>query len=192
VFARRGFHQASIREIAGTAGLSLAGLYHYVGGKDELLFLVLDRSLDTLLAALDRALADAATPEAKLLALVRTHLEFGFRHAAALKIINRDFELVPDPQRAEVAAKRRAYLERGLAILGDLDPDGRSRDELLSGTNLLLGMLNGVATRPFVRADVDARRLADAVGRLFLYGFLARAGDRPLAEAALLEGRRDG
>lgn len=37
-FARRGFHQASIREIARAAGLSLAGLYHYVGGKEELLF----------------------------------------------------------------------------------------------------------------------------------------------------------
>src|SRR3990167_8662731 len=53
LFARRGFHQASIREIARAAGLSLAGLYHYVGGKDELLFLVLDRALDTLIAALD-------------------------------------------------------------------------------------------------------------------------------------------
>ena len=39
-FALRGFHQASIREIARAAQLSLAGLYHYVGGKDELLFLV--------------------------------------------------------------------------------------------------------------------------------------------------------
>ena len=46
VIARRGYHQASIREIARAAELSLAGLYHYVGGKDELLFLVLDRALD--------------------------------------------------------------------------------------------------------------------------------------------------
>src|SRR5581483_7559988 len=51
--ARRGFHQASMREIAQAAGLSLAGLYHYVGGKDELLFLVLDHDLDRLLADLD-------------------------------------------------------------------------------------------------------------------------------------------
>ena len=42
VIARRGFHAATTREIAAAAGLSLAGLYHYVGGKDELLFLVLD------------------------------------------------------------------------------------------------------------------------------------------------------
>ena len=49
VIARRGYHPASIREIARAADLSLAGLYHYVGGKDELLFLVLDHDLDLLL-----------------------------------------------------------------------------------------------------------------------------------------------
>jgi AcrR family transcriptional regulator len=172
VIARRGFHQASIREIARAAGLSLAGLYHYVGGKDELLFLVLDRSLDRLIDELDGALAEARTPELRLLALIRTHLGFGFRHAAALKIINRDWELVSGPQRDEIAVKRQSYLTRGLAILRELDPHGRSGDELLSATNLLLGMLNGIATRPFLRSPEDARTLAPEVGALFLYGFL--------------------
>jgi AcrR family transcriptional regulator len=187
VFARRGYHQASIREIAREAGLSLAGLYHYVGGKDELLFLALDRSLDTLTTALDDALAAARTPELKLLALVRTHLEFAFRHPAALKIINRDWELLAEPRRAEIAAKRAGYLQRGLAILRELDPHGRSGDELLSATNLLLGMLNGIATRPFVRSQDDARALAAQVGALFLYGFLERSG-APSDAAALTGG----
>lgn len=175
VIGRRGFHQASIRELARAAGLSLAGLYHYVGGKDELLFLVLDRSLDRLLAALDQALGEARTPEQRLLALIRTHLEFGFRHAAALKIINRDWELLVPPRRDEIAAKRQAYLTRGLAVLRELDPRGRSGDELLSATNLLLGMLNGIATRPFLRSAESARALAGEVGALFLRGFLETA-----------------
>ena len=172
VFGRRGFHQASIREIARAADLSLAGLYHYVGGKDELLFLVLDRSLDTLIGALDEALTRARTPELKLLALIQTHLDFGFHHAAELKIINRDYDLLPEPRRSEITAKRGEYLQRGLAILRELDPNGRSGDELLSATNLLLGMLNGIATRPFLRSREDARTLAPKVGALFLYGFL--------------------
>jgi len=172
VIARRGYHQASIREIARAAELSLAGLYHYVGGKDELLFLVLDRALDTLIGALDAAQARARTPETKLLALIQTHLDFGFRQAADLKIINRDWELLEEPRRSEIAVKRGEYLKRGLATLGDLDPRGRSRDELLSATNLLLGMLNGIATRPFLRSSDDARALAGEVGSLFLYGFL--------------------
>lgn len=174
VFARRGYHQASIREIAQAAGLSLAGLYHYVGGKDELLFLVLDRSLDTLFGSLDGALAAARTPEAKLLALIRTHLDFALHHGPALKIINRDYELLAEPRRAEVAAKRHSYLERGLGILRELDRHGRSDAELLSATNLLLGMLNGIATRPFLRSSEDGHALAEQAGELFLHGFLGR------------------
>jgi AcrR family transcriptional regulator len=174
VIARRGFHQASIREIARAAGLSLAGLYHYVGEKDELLFLVLGRSLDRLLDSLDKNLAQAATPEGRLLALVQTHLDFGFHHAHALRIINRDHELLAEPRRAEIAAKRQAYLQRGLGVLRELDPCGRSDAELFSATNLLLGMLNGIATRPFLRSAEDARALAGEVGALFLHGFLER------------------
>ena len=176
VIARRGFHQASIREIARAAGLSLAGLYHYVGEKDELLFMVLGRALDRLLESLDRNLAQAHSPESRLLALIQTHLDFGFHHAHALRIINRDHELLAEPRRAEIAARRQAYLQRGLGILRDLDPHGRSDAELFSATNLLLGMLNGIATRPFLRSADDARALADEVGALFLHGFLERSG----------------
>jgi AcrR family transcriptional regulator len=189
VIARRGFHQASIREIAQAAGLSMAGLYHYVGGKDEILFLVLARSLDRLRAALDTACAEAGTPEARLLALVQTHLGFGFHDPASLKIINRDYTELPEPQRGEIAAKRQDYLHRGLAILRELDPHERSGDELLSATNLLLGMLNGIATRPFLRSGEDVRALAAEVASLFLHGFLAtpaKAVRLPAGEAGAL------
>lgn len=181
---RRGFHQASIRDIARSAGLSLAGLYHYVGGKDEMLFLVLDRSLTRLIAELDRALADAPTAEGRLLALVRTHLEFGFHHAAALKVINRDWELLTGNERAEVAAKRQVYVARALAVLRALDGGERSEVELVSATNLLLGMLNGIATRPFVRSAEDASVVAAEVAALFLHGFLGAAGVAAAADPA--------
>ncbi|HSE91807.1 MAG TPA: TetR/AcrR family transcriptional regulator [Methylomirabilota bacterium] len=175
VFGRRGYHQASIREIARACGLSLAGLYHYVGGKDELLFLTLDRALDTLRGALERARATARTPELRLLALIRTHLDFGFHHPSELKVVNRDWEHLAEPRRSEIAAKRQAYVESGLAILRELDPHGRSGAELVSATNLLLGMLNGIARRPFLKSGDDTRVLAATVGALFLYGFLERS-----------------
>ncbi len=183
VFARRGFHQASIREIASAADLSLAGLYHYVRGKDELLFLVLDQALDDLIVAHDAAAGRAVSPEDKLLALIQTHLDFGFTRGGALKIINRDYELLREPHRSEIIAKRGAYLERGIAILSRLDPRGRPREELLSATILLLGMLNGIATRPFLRSRDDVTSLAAQVGALFLYGFLERSVERSLVPA---------
>ena len=190
VFARRGFHLASIREIARAAHLSLAGLYHYVRGKDELLFLVLDRALDRLCAMQDAALAAARMPEARLLALIRAHLQFGFEHADALRLVNREWEAIDGAHRAEVAAKRRQYMERGLAVLAALDPHRRSHAELFSATNLLLGMLNGIATGAFLRSPDDPRRLAAEVGALFMYGFLERAAD-PDDTAAVMGGLHD-
>lgn len=177
VFARKGYHQASIREIARAAELSLAGLYHYVGSKDELLFLVVDQALDSLLAKLDAAVAEAVSPEARLLALIRTHLEFAFNHGPALKVINRDVEALEEPRRAAAGQKRQEYLLRGLEILRALDNRGRGDEELLAATNLLLGMLNGIATRPFVGQGRETGALTAEVGRLFLYGFLG-TGDR--------------
>ena len=175
IFARRGFHQASIREIARATRLSLAGLYHYVGGKDELLFLVLDRALETLLTMAGAALARAHTPEARLLALIRTHLTFGLEHAEGLRVVNRDWEHVSAAHRAEVVARRRAYMDRWMAVLAELDPHGRDGHELFSATNLLLGMLNGIALPRFLRSADDPRALAAQVSALFLYGFLERS-----------------
>jgi len=96
-----------------------------------------------------------------------------------------------EPRRSEIGAKRQAYLKHGLRVLGDLDPHGRSGDELMSATNLLLGMLNGIATRPFVRSGEDARALAGEVAALFLYGFLERSADRGGVPAALPGGEHD-
>ena len=181
VLARRGYHHASIREIARAADLSLAGLYHYVRGKDELVFLAIARALEQLIAELDRALHESRTPEGKLLALIRTHLDFAFTRNAAMRIINRDYELLPEPRRSEIVVKRGEYLERGIAILAELDPYRRPPQALASATTLLLGMLNGIARRPFLRSGEDIASLAAEVGALFLYGFL----ERTLAVAAL-------
>jgi AcrR family transcriptional regulator len=194
VIARRGFHQASIREIASASGLSLAGLYHYVGGKDELLFLVLDRALDRLLGALEAAWRHAGSPEARFHALVETHLDFASRDAHALKIINRDFDALAEPHRSEIAAKRQEYLHRGLLVLSELDCYRRSREELLSATILLLGMLNGLATRPFMRSDRNVHALAAEVASLFLHGFLGSGAEetrhdpKPVDLAACADG----
>lgn len=174
--ARRGFHQASIREIARAAQLSLAGLYHYVGGKDELLFLVVDDALGTLLDMTAAALATATTPEQRLRALIRTHLAFGFHHADRLRVVNRDWELVDGPGRSDVVAKRRAYMDAWLATLRALDPHARSDRELFSAVNLLLGMLNGIAVRTFLKSPDDAATLAAQVAVLFLHGFLDAGG----------------
>src|ERR687891_576628 len=58
VFARRGFHAASLNEIAESAGFTRGAIYSNFGGKEDLLIAVLDlftrRQLQEFAEAMDR------------------------------------------------------------------------------------------------------------------------------------------
>src|SRR5579872_3078072 len=47
VFAEKGFHRATIKEIAGKAGIADGTIYTYFPSKDEVLLAVLDRLNET-------------------------------------------------------------------------------------------------------------------------------------------------
>jgi len=61
VFATRGYHGSSLREIAAAAGIGLSSLQHHFADKEELLLAVLARR-DELGGALDAASLDPAVP----------------------------------------------------------------------------------------------------------------------------------
>ena len=76
VFARRGYSDAAIDEIALTAGTSKGGLYFHFPGKEALLFALLDHTATLLMGKLRTAMDAEADPVAKataaLLVLLRT------------------------------------------------------------------------------------------------------------------------
>ena len=51
IFANKGFHRTSVRDISRAAKMSLAGLYYYFTTKEELLYLIQERCFVTLLIA---------------------------------------------------------------------------------------------------------------------------------------------
>jgi AcrR family transcriptional regulator len=95
VIAERGYHGASIRDIAARAGLSLAALYHWHSGKQDLLVEVLRESrqdyLDTCRAAFDAAPPD---PSARLAALVRATVDYRVRRRVESEISAREWRHV--------------------------------------------------------------------------------------------------
>jgi len=50
LFREKGYHATSMQDIAGAVGLYKGSLYHYIGGKQDLLLQVFDRAMGTLLA----------------------------------------------------------------------------------------------------------------------------------------------
>jgi TetR/AcrR family transcriptional regulator len=104
-FRRRGYHGASVDEIASALEMTKGNLYYYFKNKEEILFACHEYSLDKLLALMDAVHAEQTSPEAKLrkLMLAFVHLILDDLHGTALTL---DPEALSPPLLARVIAKR--------------------------------------------------------------------------------------
>jgi TetR/AcrR family fatty acid metabolism transcriptional regulator len=121
VFARRGFHAATIAEVAAEAGVAVGSIYVYFDTKDQLYFSVVDEKAEELLSFLHAELARVPTALGKLRRLVVAELEFFSRNREFLKIYlstrsGLEWTLKDDFGKA-VSRKYAAYLEMVTAII---------------------------------------------------------------------------
>ena len=119
-FRRRGYHGASVDEIASALNMTKGNLYYYFENKEEILFACHEYSLDKLLALMQDVQAEPISPEAKLrrLVLAFVHTILDDLHGTALTL---DPEALSPPLFKRVIAKRdqfdqgmRAIIQQGL------------------------------------------------------------------------------
>ena len=117
-FRRRGFHGASVDEIASALEMTKGNLYYYFKNKEEILFACHEYSLDKLLALMGEVQAEQITPEAKLrkLMLAFVHLILDDLHGYALTL---DPEALSPPLLKRVIAKRDEFDHGIRAIIQD-------------------------------------------------------------------------
>ncbi len=119
-FRRRGYHGASVNEIASALAMTKGNLYYYFRNKEEILLACHDYSLDVLLALLQHVQTDTSAPDVTLRALVRAlvPLILDELQGAALTL---DPRALSPPLRRRVIARRdlfdgglRAIIQNGM------------------------------------------------------------------------------
>jgi AcrR family transcriptional regulator len=74
VFISRGYHLATVREIAEEAGLSLGSLYSYIRTKEDILYLVFERLTTTLREEIRVATKGISDPAEQMRAALRANI----------------------------------------------------------------------------------------------------------------------
>lgn len=170
IFAEKGYHQASIRDIARATGVSLSGLYYYFNSKEELLFLIQDHAFGTLLGNLERLLEGETEPLRRLRILMETHLRYFIANQAEMKVLSHEAEALTGDFRRRVNAQKRRLTELAMEILTELRPDGDVDPRV--ATFAMFGMMNWLYNWHRPDRDVPLDKIVDDMYRIFVEGFL--------------------
>jgi TetR/AcrR family fatty acid metabolism transcriptional regulator len=75
VFAKKGYFNSKVADIAGEAGIADGTVYLYFKSKDEILHSIFDRAMDRFIAEGKSELATISGPEKRLARIAELHLE---------------------------------------------------------------------------------------------------------------------
>ena len=170
IFADKGYHQASIRDISRATHISLSGLYYYFNSKEELLFLIQDRAFGTLVRDLERQLAGVPDPHRRIRVLIENHLRYFVANMAEMKVLSHEGDSLTGELRGQVNAKKIRLAEIAAGILRELRPDSPFDPRV--ATFALFGMMNWLYTWYRPGRDVPVEQLAEQMSALFLGGYL--------------------
>jgi TetR/AcrR family transcriptional regulator, cholesterol catabolism regulator len=173
VFRQKGFHGASMQDIAEAVNLQKASLYHHVSSKQEILLAILDRALELLLERISAISNQNIRADEKLQQMIRTYLQILAENtdlSAVLLFEHRSLERrqharhVPNRDKFE-ALWREVLVEGVTAKLFQCD------DPALTA-RAILGIMNWTITwyHPEGRLEIDG--IADHYSNLLLNGLL--------------------
>jgi AcrR family transcriptional regulator len=145
VFYQKGYSAASMQEIAEAVGLTKAGLYHYIGSKDRLLFEIMNYGMDILEENVLEKVQSIQNPREKLRQTIAGHVDLIVRaRDLEITVILHENRSLSGELREKIDARKRNYvhfLENLIATVQELS----GRPPLISpkmAAFALLGMIN--------------------------------------------------
>jgi TetR/AcrR family transcriptional regulator, cholesterol catabolism regulator len=175
VFSQKGYHAASMQDIARAVNLRKGSLYHHVSSKQEILVDLLDRALDLLIERVSLVLDQPIAPEEKLRQAMRVYLEIFAEHAdlsAVLLLEHRSLE-------PELHSRHIPRRDRFEGMWRELIREGKQSGIFCCASpslaaRALLGVMNWTITWYRPDGKLTPAEIADQFADLFLTGLLAR------------------
>ncbi len=183
LFASRGFRGTSIRDIAGSTGMSISNIYHYFGNKEGLLLAILERSSKNILHRLREVSELDVDPLERFKKMLTTHILLSGERPEEAKIYTLDEEHL-SPEGHE--ANRKIQKEVLMIYLKELD--GLRKAGLVQHRHLtvaafnILGVINWALRwfRPDGPLSID--EIAKESSRFILHGLLGPEAGREQSE----------
>jgi TetR/AcrR family transcriptional regulator, cholesterol catabolism regulator len=173
IILRKGYDATSVNDIANALGMTKAGLYHYISGKKELLFDIMNFGLDELdeeVTVPARAISD---PEERLRFMVAGHAQLVTRGQGAITILVDEVTALTPAQLRKITQRKREYFDHLRDLLDELQSAGKLQDvDTTAATFCLLGMINWLSRWFRQGGALTAEETAAEIVKIALHGLL--------------------
>jgi len=173
IFAEKGFHRTSIRDIARATRMSLAGLYYYFTTKEELLYLIQEQCFLTLLQRWDKNAELHSDVRIRIRVFVENHLSFFLHNMFEMKVMAREDESLTGEFAEKMLVLKRRYVKVLMDLIEEMQSlEGGKGINLRAATFSLFGMMNWIYTWYNPRRDLPLPELLEQVLRIYFFGVL--------------------
>ena len=173
IFAEKGFHHTSVRDISRATKMSLSGLYYYFTTKEELLFLIQERCFLTLLERWEQAANSTLDIRARIRAFAENHLSFFLHNMPEMKVMAHEDESLTGEFNDKILVLKRRYVKVIMDLMGELQTEeGGKGIDLRVATFALFGMMNWIYTWYQPKRDLPLPQLIEQMLRIYFFGLL--------------------
>jgi AcrR family transcriptional regulator len=178
VFQTKGYHAATVQDIADAVGILKGSLYHHVRSKEDLLDLIVKEPIARIYATMREIVAGEGPASEKLRRAIVAHLEAFDRHYPHLFVYLREREEMKRRFRERFRLSPKQYERCWQQILREGVKSGEFRADfdVPVVSYGLLGMLNWLSKWYDPRGRLGVREVADQLSALALAGLVVRAG----------------
>lgn len=177
IILRKGYDATSVNDIANALGMTKAGLYHYINGKKELLFDIMNFGLDELDEEVVTPAKSISDTSDRLRFIIANNARLVTRGQGAITILVDEITALTPAQNRKITRRKRAYFVSLRNTLNQLKAEGKLHDvDTTAATFSLLGMINWLSRWYRQDGSLSEEQAAEQIVKIALNGLMRPEG----------------
>ncbi len=174
IFRQKGYHAASMQDLADAVGLQKGSLYYYVSSKEELLISIYERFAGAFTKQLAELVAGPLPPANKLLRALECHVVAMCEQLELFTVYLHEQKFLNGRQRSRIRAEAERHAELLEAILREGITTGEFREcDVTMTAHAIIGMCNWLYQWYSPEGKLKPREIAAIFGALVIDGIKA-------------------
>jgi AcrR family transcriptional regulator len=173
IICDKGFDAMTMNDIAQAVGMTKAGIYHYIEGKQNMLFAIMNYGMDMLDQGVIAPASQVEDAEQRLKAIIQNHANLITQGTNAITVLVDEVAGLSTAQRKKITQRKRVYFDFIRDTLEQLKVEGKLKDvDTTVSAFSILGMLLWISRWYRANGKLSSNQVADEVLKVAIGGML--------------------